>query len=865
LRVNCTPLEEAVYVDREMWEKIVLNLVSNAFKYTLEGEIEVSLRRAGGNVVLSVRDTGSGIPADQLALLFERFHRVAGARGRTQEGTGIGLALVKELVHLHGGDVRAESEFGKGSTFTVTVPLGKSHLPAERIGAASTLASTAIGAAPYIEEALRWLPAGTNGSPGTGTNIYPDSFRPEPPVGSRPRILLADDNADMRDYITRLLANLYEVEATRDGGTALAMAQSHVPDLILTDIMMPGLDGFGLLKALRADPRTASVPVLPLSARAGEEARVEGLQAGADDYLTKPFSARELLARIQAHLALARMRREASEALRQQSERLRLLWESATVLLTTDDPDALLRSLFTKIAPHFGLDTYLNFLVNEAGDSLYLGSCGGIPEEEVGKIACLDFGQAVCGTVALRRQPIVATHIQQSDEPMVQLVKRLGMRAYACNPLLVEGQLLGTLSFASRSRDQFEPDDLEFLRTISQYVTVAYERLRLVRQLRDQDRRKDEFLAMLAHELRNPLAPLRNSLQILGVPSLDAAALEQSREMMERQVQQLVRLVDDLLDVSRVMRGKLVLHKEPVALATIVARAVETAQPFIDAQHHELTIALPSEPFLLEADPVRLAQVVGNLLANAAKYTEPAGRIWLSAEHEGDAAVIRVRDTGIGMAPDLLPRIFDLFVQADHTATRSQGGLGIGLTLVKNLVAMHGGTVEAHSAGLGRGSEFVVRLPLAARQRDQTAPGKNGQAAQTTPPPGRRLLIVDDNRDAADSLALLLRLQGHDVQVVYDGQAALELVKAQRPELVFLDLGMTKMDGYEVARRIRQDPGLKTVRLAALTGWGQQDERRRTTQAGFDHHFVKPVDPAALQCLLADQSRSAGDGNRCND
>ncbi len=283
-------------------------------------------------------------------------------------------------------------------------------------------------------------------------------------------------------------------------------------------------------------------------------------------------------------------RKRVEEALRKQSDRLRLLWEAATVLLTTDDPDAMLRSLFGKIAPHFALDTYFNFLVNESGDGLCLGSCAGIPEDEARKITRLAFGQSVCGTVALRRQPIVATHIQESDEPMVQLVKGYGVRAYACNPLLVEGRLLGTLSFASRSRDDFDPDEREFLGTICRYVTVAYERLRLVRQLRDQDRRKDEFLATLAHELRNPLAPIRNSLQILKMPRLDAATVERSREMMERQVHQLVRLVDDLLDVSRVMRGKIELRKERVELATVVARAVETVQPLIEAQGHELTV-----------------------------------------------------------------------------------------------------------------------------------------------------------------------------------------------------------------------------------------------------------------------------------
>ena len=370
-------------------------------------------------------------------------------------------------------------------------------------------------------------------------------------------------------------------------------------------------------------------------------------------------------------------------------------------------------------------------------------------------------------------------------------------------------------------------------------------------ELRDADRRKDEFLATLAHELRNPLAPIRNSLQILKMPRVDAETAQRSRDMMERQVHHLVRLVDDLLDVSRVMRGKIELRRERVELATVVARAVETVQPLIDAQGHGLTVNLPPESLPLDADPVRLAQVVGNLLTNAAKYTEANGRIRLTAQREGREAVLRVRDTGIGIAPDMLPKVFGLFVQVDHAATRSQGGLGIGLTLVKNLVEMHKGTVEASSAGLGKGSEFVVRLPLSAQEGWRRTEEESGETAHAPArSSGRLLLVVDDNTDAADSLAMLLRLQGHEVRVAHDGPAALEMAKGYRPEMVFLDIGMPGMDGYEVARRLRRQPGLEKVRLAALTGWGQEEDRRRTAEAGFDHHLVKPVEPGTLEALL---------------
>ena len=372
----------------------------------------------------------------------------------------------------------------------------------------------------------------------------------------------------------------------------------------------------------------------------------------------------------------------------------------------------------------------------------------------------------------------------------------------------------------------------------------------LLASLRDADRRKDEFLATLAHELRNPLAPIRNSLQILKMARVDAATVQHTRAMIERQVHHLVRLVDDLLDVSRVMRGKIALHKEPVELATVVARAVETAQPLIEVQGHRLDLALPHESLLVDADPVRLTQVVGNLLTNSAKYTETNGHIWVSANREAGDVLLRVQDDGIGIAPDMLPHVFELFVQADHTSTKAQGGLGIGLTLAKNLVQMHGGTIEARSAGLGKGCEFVVRLPLLAQQRKGIIEESDEERPREAPSSGQRLLVVDDNKDAATSLAMLLRLQGHDVRVAHDGPTALAMVTSYLPSMILLDIGMPGMDGYEVARRVRALQGLESVVLAALTGWGQQEDRRRTTEAGFDHHFVKPLDPKVLGSLL---------------
>jgi PAS domain S-box-containing protein len=368
--------------------------------------------------------------------------------------------------------------------------------------------------------------------------------------------------------------------------------------------------------------------------------------------------------------------------------------------------------------------------------------------------------------------------------------------------------------------------------------------------LKEADRRKDEFLAMLAHELRNPLAPIANALEVMRLSGPgDAAA--RSRQVMERQVGHLVRLVDDLLDVSRVMRGKIGLRREPVELAAVVARAVETARPVVDAEGHELTVNLPPEPLWLDGDLVRLCQVVGNLLTNAAKYTDRGGHIRVSAERDGAEAVLRVRDNGIGIAPDVLPRIFDMFVQAERRTRDGRGGLGIGLTLVRRLVELHGGSVSAHSEGPGKGSEFVVRLPLLSHAVRPGMPGAGAPARPAARPARRRVLVVDDSADAAESLALVLRLRGHDVRVAYDGASALELAAADPPDVALLDIGMPEMDGCELARRFRASPSLRNVVLAAVTGWGQAEDRRRTREAGFDRHFVKPVEAETLDELLA--------------
>jgi two-component system CheB/CheR fusion protein len=361
------------------------------------------------------------------------------------------------------------------------------------------------------------------------------------------------------------------------------------------------------------------------------------------------------------------------------------------------------------------------------------------------------------------------------------------------------------------------------------------------------NRQKDEFLALLAHELRNPLAPILNALLVLRTPGTREGELDWAREIMERQVRHMVRLVDDLLDVSRVIQGKIQLRRERVDLGRLVSRTVEVTGPFLAGRSHHLEVKLPSEPIVLDADPVRIEQVLVNLLTNSAKYTENGGRISLSVMPEGDAAVIKVRDNGVGLTPDSLSKIFDLFIQADHSLDRSVGGLGIGLTLVRTLVELHNGSVTAHSEGLGRGSEFVVRLPMSAGSMSRDLRLAPGAAKKATP---YRLLLVEDNIDSANSLGRLLQLWGHDVRIAHDGIAGLQEAQSFLPEIILLDVGLPGLDGYQVASRLRLDPATADVVLIALTGYGQAEDRRLALQAGFDYHLVKPVDADQLRILI---------------
>ncbi|MBS1212582.1 MAG: hypothetical protein H6R26_1199, partial [Proteobacteria bacterium] len=386
------------------------------------------------------------------------------------------------------------------------------------------------------------------------------------------------------------------------------------------------------------------------------------------------------------------------------------------------------------------------------------------------------------------------------------------------------------------------------------YVAVAYERLRLLNKLRESDRRKDEFLAMLSHELRNPLAPILTAVQLLRLQPGESGLQQQALTIVERQLGQLVHLVNDLLDVSRISTGKIHLQRQQLDMRAIVEGSVETVHLLIEQRRHALDVHLPPSPIWIDGDSTRLEQVVVNLLNNAAKYTDEGGQIWLSLQQEGNEAVLQVRDSGVGIAPELMPRIFDLFTQAERSLARSQGGLGIGLNLVQRLVEMHGGRVEVYST-VGQGSEFVVRLPvvLPAEPRPPSPPTVEAQPTGAS----LRVLVVDDNVDTATSLSLLLRESGHDVRTAADGPTALEAALDYRPDVALLDVGLPGLDGFEVAKRMRQQPILQKVVLVALTGYGKKTDRQRSQQAGFDHYLIKTAKFEKLQRILASVSEKA--------
>jgi signal transduction histidine kinase/DNA-binding response OmpR family regulator len=462
-----------------------------------------------------------------------------------------------------------------------------------------------------------------------------------------------------------------------------------------------------------------------------------------------------------------------------------------------------------------------------------------------------------------RRGAAVALHVQTCPPSLRPLAQACGLTSLTSTPLLTRaGDLIGVIVSGSREPRRLSDREVRLVELYARQAASAIDNARLYQEINEANQGKDEFLAMLAHELRNPLAPILTALEILRRTDVDPRTLDQPRETMERQIRHIARLIDDLLDISRITRGKIELRKEPLDLREQIERAVETSRPLIEARQHTLEVRMPAEPIPLLADGTRLEQIFANLLNNSAKYTEPGGRITVAAERRGTEVVVAVRDNGIGIAPAHLPKVFDLFMQADRSLDRSFGGLGIGLTLVRRLVELHGGRVQAYSAGLGQGSEFTVRLPLFEQagaaelgRSEASGPTTAAETAERSAENSRRVLVVDDNRDAAETLALMLELHGHQVKVAHDGRSGLKVAREYQPDVILLDIGLPHLNGYEVARSLRANGPARLPLLVAMTGYGQEEDRRKSREAGFDRHLVKPVDPELLLRLLSEAAR----------
>ena len=1236
LQVDCATLSEPVYVDREMWEKIVFNLLSNAFKFTFTGSITVRLQQVRDAIELSIEDTGVGIPEAELPQLFKRFHRVSDTRSRTYEGTGIGLALVQDLVKLHGGTIRVTSQVDRGTTFTIALPLGSAHLPHDRLGA-RTYTPTALRADSYIEEASRWLsnwePRDEERGKEKAALSTPRSL-PSSSPSAPAHILLVDDNADMRSYVQRLLSAYWEVETANDGLEALEAIAQRPPALVLSDVMMPRLDGFGLLRALRADERTKEIPFILLSARAGEESRFEGLAAGADGYLTKPFSARELLAKVESCLKLAQLRRAAT----QQEQVLRLEAEQAkqhaeTILSSINDafyvldrdwrftyvnnrlcemvsmerdqllgycfwdifPDTVNTEIYVQFQQAFheqtpshaeyfyatwnrwydhrvypssdgltvlgteitdrkqaeadlrksaqqlraiydGTDAYVGLLspdgtlleanraslefgisqhddviglpfwqtewfrytpkapervrqaviqvaagefiryeapiINQLGEmstfdlSFYpiandegevililtegrnitdrkqaeaelresearfrqmadsapvliwmsgtdtlcyyfnqpwLNFTGRTIEQERGKgwadgvhpedfQHCLD----VYVTSFEARQPFqmeyrlrrfdgtyrcivnsaaprftaegdflgyIGSCIDIEDRKQVETAlyqseERFRLSTYAVDGVVYDWDLETHLVYRSEGlyrligihpadvpaarewwAERMHPEDLAHIRAV---ITPIFEsnsdryefeyrlrhreghwlnvwdrgylirnqqghvkrivgsttditsrkqaeqerehllhRERLAREEAEAANRiKDEFLAVLSHELRSPLNPILGWSKLLRAGNLDASQTARALETIERNAKLQTQLIEDLLDVSRILQGKLNLNMVPVDLVSSIEAALETVRLAAEAKLIQIQTTLDPLVGHVLGDAARLQQVIWNLLSNAVKFTPEEGQIEVrlssvtvpqpnNSGRKTAYAQIQVADTGKGIDPDFLPYVFEYFRQEDGRTTRKFGGLGLGLAIVRHLVELHGGTVQADSLGEGQGATFTVKLPLLKENGVRQQAQENAVspfAASTQPLQAVRVLLVDDDDDSRNLIAFTLKQSGAIVTPVASAAEALNVLRQTRFDLLISDIGMPEMDGYTLMQQIRAMPpeqGGNTLAIA-LTAYAGEYDQRRAIAVGFQKHISKPVEPNALVSIIGTTCASNVNGTAIN-
>lgn len=686
-------------------------------------------------------------------------------------------------------------------------------------------------------------------------------------------ILIVDDLPEKllvyRSILEELGQNLVCVES---GAEALKQVLRSDFAVILLDVNMPGMNGFETAHLLRQRKRSGHTPIIFLTAFVDEVQTSQGYATGAVDYIPTPVVPEILRAKIRVFVELFQMRQQVARQAEEQAKRAAaeesarrstFLSEASRVLTSSLDIETTQRGLLRLVtpaladlaavtragAPGHSWTTELLWRHSDTGDLRHAT----LTRADMPKSKLRESHDRVLATgtpESIDELDIVYPAGGQDEAPGA------GMHSAIVLPLSARGRTLVALTLALSGNRRFGASERALAHELAERAAIALDNARLYHDIQENDRRKNEFLAMLSHELRNPLAPVRNAVYVLRQCGVEHPQVTWARDVIDRQVTHLVRLVDDLLDVSRITRGKIRLQREVLDVAAVVANAVETSRPLIHSHGHQLTVSLPEHPMRVVGDSARLAQVLANLLNNAAKYTPDGGQISVVVEQQGEQVVFRVRDTGAGIPREMLGQVFDLFTQMDQSLDRSQGGLGVGLTLVRRLVEMHGGRVQAFSEGLGKGSEFVVWLPAKAPETSQsTAPTATPLDMESASP--RRVLVVDDNVDAADSLAVLLRLAGHNVRLAHDGPGALEAARTFHPDVALIDLGLPGFDGYEVARRLRERPADDDVLLIAVSGYAQEEDRQRSLQAGFFRHLTKPVDFAVLeQAMIAKPERN---------
>ncbi|MEJ6023289.1 hybrid sensor histidine kinase/response regulator [Ramlibacter sp. PS4R-6] len=677
----------------------------------------------------------------------------------------------------------------------------------------------------------------------------PTTATPEDQVS----ILVVDDLPEKHVVFRTILEDLGHVVSANSGKEALARILEQEFAVILLDVNMPDIDGLETAGLIRQYKKSAQTPIVFITAYVDEVQAAQGYALGAVDYIPSPVVADVLRSKVRVFVELFRMNRElqhqaaAREALAR-SEAARAAAEDA--ITRADYLAEASRVLSRSLNLDDTIAAVLDLCVPVLGDRAIVGLA-----DREGGVRRLEMQPAAQANDTEAFSPQLRAECDQAIRTRKFRVWKDGARGAAIAPLMAGDEPRGALVILGAA-ESFDAQRNALVREVGSRAGIAMENARLYTAVQEADRRKNEFLAMLAHELRNPLAPIRNAVHIMQAGDVSVETMHWARDVIGRQADHMTRLIDDLLDVSRIVQGKVTVRPEPLSLESIVERAVEATAPRMQAREQEVVLRLPDEPIEIQGDAVRLSQVLSNLVNNASKFSGPGTAIEIAATYADGQVRIAVKDEGAGIEPDFLPHIFDLFAQGDQSLDRSQGGLGIGLTLVKHLVELHGGGVEAFSAGSGKGTEVIVRLPATVVERPQSAtiaPIVARPAAARDKP--ARILVVDDLAASAETLMTLLEMEGFEVKTAHEGMSALRIAEDFRPDVVLLDIGLPGMNGFEVANRLRSQPQSRDALLIALTGYGEAESRSRSVQAGFDFHMVKPADVNLLLTMLSDPAK----------